>query len=208
MSETGILLQVPDKQTLLSANRAGLPVAIGELVPVPFERTLIVAPAIEIPWDLLAAGFRFLERWDAAAPLWRYGVLAKDIGAPAERVRTEALTLDLRVPVYACELLFVRDSPEARRLLEVWQAERQYGPDSRLAFLRALYRVKPLFCALPRGWLREAAQAVKPAPRRPSRSAGGLVHVEIAPGRYVCCRPEEVERYRAQFERMKYKRRT
>ena len=69
-----------------------------------------------VPWDLVAIGFDFLERWDVAAPFWRAGVLAQELGTPAERERTEAILHDLRVPVYAHELLFVRNSQQGRHL--------------------------------------------------------------------------------------------
>ena len=212
-----IVLERADQRLAQQARRQGIAavVADGDL---PDGNKLLLGQDVAMPWDMLAAGFHFLERWDAAAPLWRYGVLAKDIGTPAERGRTEAIVRDLRVPVYACELLFVSASPGARLLLDCWREERLQGSDVRLAFLRALYRVKPLFLALPRTWLRDGVVAAPPAQRHvtsqrqtPSahhRPESTLVHVEIAPGRYVCCQPDEVERYRQQFERMRAKRRT
>jgi hypothetical protein len=80
---------------------------------------------------------------DAAAPLWRYGVLAADLGSEKERERTAAVTRDLRLLVHAVELLFVADTPSGRRLIEIWRSECTGGCDERLAFLRALFMVKP-----------------------------------------------------------------
>lgn len=173
---------------------------------LPAETTLFVAQGVNIPWRLLDAGFHFLERWEAAAPLWRYGKIAADLGGPKEQKRTLALVKDLRVPVYGHELLFVRDCDGGRQLLEAWRGECD-GGDERLAFLRALCRVKPIFLALPRSWLYETGTSQR-AERRRHKSA--LVKVEIAPGRYVRCRPGDEEmmkkRYSHQIKRMTRKR--
>jgi len=50
--------------------------------------------------------------------------------------------------------VFVRRCPDTRRLVETWHAERARFPsgEDRLAFLRALYIVKPLVCDLPTVW--------------------------------------------------------
>jgi hypothetical protein len=185
---------------------------------LPEERTLFVADGTAVPYGLLEAGFAFLEKWEVAAPLWRYGVLAKDIGTPSERARTEAVALDLRVLLYGHELLFVRRGSDGERFLETWRQECD-GGDERLAFLRALHTVKPLFCTLPTTWLLGESQRVAPTRRRERKvftvagaaltevrkaaqthqSPVTLVQVQIAPGRYVQCRPEEVEMVTAKF---------
>ncbi len=163
-----------------------------------------------------------MERWEAAAPLVD-GVLAEDIGKASERRLTAEVVRDLRVPVYACELLFVRDCEAGRALVEAWSVEASFDsglrPSAqdaaprndrgavRLAFLRALYRVKPRFLALPRSWLRAAPVGTQPTVRRMAQAPTALVHVEIAPGRYVCCLPGEEEKYRERFARMRAGRR-
>jgi len=120
---------------------------------LPFAETLIWTPAFELRYDLVAAGFRLLQRWQVAVPLWDYGTLACQVGTPEERARTEAIIRDLRVPLRDTRLLFVRRCPETRALMDVWGDELA-GPDGdeRLAFLRALYTVKPLICDLPASW--------------------------------------------------------
>jgi hypothetical protein len=122
----------------------------------PCDHALVVEPeAVVVPWDLVPFGLRFVERWDIAVPLWRYGVLAADIGTPEERARTQAVIRDLRVLLYCHELLFFRDDAPARDFLAAWRDECATGDERRLAFLRALYRVKPRLCALPCNWMRE-----------------------------------------------------
>ena len=93
-----------------SAERIGLQIVRGEAPAIPFDRTLIVSDGVRVPWDLVGAGMHFLERWDAAVPLWRYGVLAADVGTKEERAQTTAVVRDLRVLLHSVELLFVRDS--------------------------------------------------------------------------------------------------
>lgn len=213
-----VVLRHPDKAVQGRAAKYGYTAVVSDGWDLPAERTLFAAPGISIPYDLLAAGWHFLERWEVAAPLWRYGVLAQDVGTLAERKRTEAITLDLRMLLYAHELLFVRDCEGGRAFLAAWLEECQKGQDKRLAFLRALHRVKPLFCALPRSWLAEEQQRAAQDARshivdgksfavrggaltevRPQHRPAGLVQVEIEPGRFVLCRPGEEETTRARF---------
>ncbi len=163
---------------------------------------LIVRAGTAVPWELVGAGFAFLKAWDAAVPLWRYGVLAKDLGTGRERDLTEGLTLDLRVPVYACELLFVSGRGDGPALVEAWGAELKRGDDERLAFLRAVARVKPRLCVLPTSWMRGAAERAakdERARRGMAMGARAMVRVEVAPGRFVRCRAGDEERVRAQF---------
>lgn len=217
-----LILQTADKQAHLQAKRRGMGTVIAEgpLGEVEFDRALIAAPGTHIPWHLVDYGLHFLERWDAAAPLWRYGILAQDVGGESDRRRTAELVHDLRVLLYAHELLFVRDSSDGRALLAAWEEERAGRGDVRLAFLRALYRVKPIFCALPRSWLGEnvrgsTRQAITRTERRsqrraqrdnPSRGrqkpvAEPLVRVEIRPGVYVRCHPGHEQEVYERFNR-------
>jgi len=207
----GIVLRKPDKTIEGKAKSAKLPVIVTSSVagPWPVERVLITEGGTAVPWELLPAAWNFLQRWDAAAPLWRYGTLAADLGTPEERSRTEKLVRDMRIPVYACELLFVRSSPAGQELVRVWQEECQHG-DARLAYIRALYLVKPLFCALPRSWLADVEQRSHQDARTMASLARlqgpALSKVEISPRRWVRCRPGEEERVKAQFERLTARR--
>lgn len=191
-----LILREPDKQVQAQAKRYRLEVVVadGSLAETQFDRALIVAPGAVIPWDLLRHGFHFLQRWDGAAPLWRYGKVAADVGAPAEQRRTQKVTRDLRILLYAHELLFVRDSPDGRALLATWEQEMAGDGEPRLAFLRAVYRVKPLFLALPRTWSSEVQRRSKERPVGRHGRRSNLVRVEIAPGRYVRCKPGDEEK--------------
>ena len=194
----GMVLRTGDPQAAGKARGMGLAVEMTVEWGIPWPQTVIVSAGATIPWDLLDAGLHFVERWDAAAPMWRYGVLAADVGTAAERERTEAACLDLRVPLFEPALLFVRGSEAGRELLRVWREECAPGYDERLAFLRALHLVKPRFCALPRSWLPGLeAQAQRAAPRAARSAGAGLVRVEIAPGRFVRCHAGDEDKTRA-----------
>jgi hypothetical protein len=182
------------------ARKRGWGYIVSDSWVLPATKTLFIDPSVAIPWDLIGAGWGFLDRWDVAAPLWRYGVLALNLGGPSERERTEKICLDLRQLVYAHELLFVKDSLDGQRFLATWLAECEGGGDKRLAFLRALHIVKPIFCALPRSWLLEIPGSV--AVKMAKVTSIGIVKVEVAPGRFVTCRPGEEERVRQQFSRL------
>lgn len=67
---------------------------------LPWTWTLFLGSGFTVPWDLVPAGFKFLKRWDAAAPLWRQGMLAGGLGTAAEREQTLAVCLDLRIPLW------------------------------------------------------------------------------------------------------------
>lgn len=212
-----LVLREADETSRVRGKRAGLEVVVTDGYDVEFDRALFTEPGARIPWDLVGYGLHFLERWDAAVPLWRYGVVAEGVGTPAERKRTERVTKDLRVLLYAHELLFVRNSEGGRALLAAWQEEMQKEGDKRLAFLRAVYRAKPIMCTLPRSWAGETSKATRrhraravgrqapsPSPRAQRRrrrrpSGGNLVRVEIKPGVYIRCHPGDEERIRKRF---------
>jgi len=190
------------KVSMSNAGKLHLEVRQGGNWSLPWERTLFVTGEYTIPWDLVPSGFHFLQRWDAAAPLWRYGVLAEDIGSEGERKRTIKWTLDLRLLVYEPGLLFVQANDAGRALMKAWRAECQPGNDERLAFLRALHMVKPRFCALPRSWLAEEERRAKQdavTDRNIRKTVRRLVTVEISPGRFVKCHAGDEEKVKAYY---------
>lgn len=115
-----------------------------------FTRTLYWDTAVKIRPELVTAGFGWLEQWEVALPLGSYERLARDIGNKAERAKTVKVIRDLRVPFYETGLMFLRRCRRVEALLAAWRAE---TGERRLAFLRALYRVKPLVLALPVEWI-------------------------------------------------------
>lgn len=193
---------------------AGLKVTVVNFPPqeLPFDKNMIVQVGTRVPWDLLPAAWNFLERWDAAVPLWRYGILAQDVGTPEERKRTQEVVRDLRVLLHSYELLFVRRSEAGIRLVDQWRLECEGGCDRRLAFLRAFYIVKPRLCVLPTTWLAEVQGHSKQAAAqarvgRVQRTGGALVRLELEPGRIVKVRPEDVQTVLANHQRQKAGRR-
>lgn len=119
---------------------------------LPHGRSIIWDGLVALDHQRVSEGIRLLDRWEVAAPLMSYEVLARDIGTPEERERTQAVIRDLRVPVYETGLIFVKHTPDVQRLLRLWKEEDSPDGDTRLAFLRALYQVKPLVLALPITW--------------------------------------------------------
>ena len=202
MSSRGIVLSAPDKTIQARAKQAKLTVTVDAELPLAYDKTLFTVPGTGVPWDLLPAAWHFLERWDAAVPLWRYSVNALDVGSKEERKRTEAVIRDLRVPLHSIELLFVRDNEDGRALMDAYREElgEFQNPENRLAFLRAFYRVKPRLCVLPRSWLAAIQQGYVPPP---APRASHLVQVEVGPGAFVRCKPENVEEVRRRFAKMR-----
>lgn len=206
----GIVIRRADAVAESKVKKLGVGISVTQDWALPWSSTLFIAAGTCVPWDLVRVGFDFLGQWDAAAPLWRYGASAGTIGTPADQKRTQAITHDLRLLVYAHELLFVRASEAGQALVSTWRAECAEGGDPRLAFLRALYIVKPRFCALPRSWLadlvqRERSDAKVALHDRQKHFAEPLIRVEIMPGRFVQCHARDkdkvVERYRQMGKR-------
>ena len=201
----GIVVRKEDRVALAMAKKIGAEVAVSQEWGLPWDKTLFIADGTCVPWDLVKAGFEFLGQWDAAAPLWRYGAMANTVGTPADQKRTLAVTRDLRLMLYAHELLFVRKSEAGQALISTWLAECAGGGEPRLAFLRALYLVKPIFLALPRSWLADLAQRERSDQKamlmsRDRHFAEPLIRVEVMPGRFVQCHARDkekvLERYR------------
>lgn len=135
----------------------GKPMAVAAnspgLFPVPENTLLIWDGVIPIPRERLDAGMKLIEKWDLAVPLCDYDTLAMHIGTQEDRDYTQSVIHDLRVPVYETGLMFIQMNTTTQALLEMWQREERQGDEKRLAFLRALYRVKPLILALPHTWV-------------------------------------------------------
>ena len=118
---------------------------------LPFPRTLYWDTSLRPRTELLGVGFGLLDNWQVAAPVWDYDQLARHVGTPGDREKTKAVVRDLRVPVYDTRLVFFRRCMETQELYNRWRIEREES-DEKLAFLRAVYLVKPLICALPASW--------------------------------------------------------
>ena len=202
MKSKGIVLSATDHTIKSKARSAKLPLVVDPALPLSFGKTLFTEPGTGIPWDLLSAGWHFLERWDAAVPLWRYGKTAQSVGTKAERKQTIAVIRDLRVLLHSVELLFVRANEPGQALMDAYRQELEAGGDKRLAFLRAYYQVKPRLCVLPRSWLAEVAQRARRdhiAMRGQRRKTAPLVEIELSPGRFVKCHAGDEDKVRAQL---------
>ena len=120
-------------------------------IEMPFAKTLIWNPASLVRPELVLVGFHLLETWQVAVPMCKYDILASTLGSKEEREATAKVIRDLRVPVYETNVIFVRQCEETAELLQDWRMQLGKG-NERLAFLRSLYRVKPLILALPYTW--------------------------------------------------------
>lgn len=151
MEGTGILA-LSDALPVLPSQMTDVAIKRGDTPYMPWERTLLWTPSCPLQTSLLPIGFGFLDVWDVAVPLYDYGVLAKDIGTKADQDKTRRVVRDLRVPVYDTALIFIKRGRATEKLLRTWIAETSEEGDTRLAFLRAFYRVKPLMLPLPMTW--------------------------------------------------------
>jgi len=129
-------------------NGSGVEVSEGDMA-LEFAKTLILNSALSITPGRLAVAFEWLDKWQVIAPLFSYDTLASGVGTAEERMQTEDVIRDLRVLLYQPGMVFIRRSAEGVALLEAWRKE---TGNPYLAFLRALYCIKPLVLALPVCW--------------------------------------------------------
>ena len=151
--ESGI---VTDRKDLLCKAIQDMQVTIFEgACTIQFDRTVWIDSLLSVRPELLAIGLGMLDTWDIAVPLQDYKILAANVGSEAEREKTKAVIRDLRVPLYDTRLMFIRKTPEMTSLIELWRTEGLTD----LAFLRAVYKVKPFILALPTTWTHGRAPA-------------------------------------------------
>ena len=122
---------------------------------LPFAYTLIWDGKVKPRPEFLVVTFEVLARtdWEVAVPLYSYDKLAVSMGTAEERARTKKLIHDVRVPTYRSELLFVQRNERTEKLIAAWKREMANGADERLAFMRAVYRIKPYLLPLPCMWI-------------------------------------------------------
>lgn len=163
--DSGVLVRAPLADHAYIAENFGKEF-VGEYdgTPLEFSRSLIWKPPAALRLELVPIGMNLLEKWDAAVPLFSYPTLAKDIGKVDERRATEEQIVDLRVPFYHTGLIYVRRSTAGQDLMSEWsrECERFKQADERLAFLRAMFTVKPRLCALPTTWHNKDATKGRP----------------------------------------------
>jgi len=210
MTSCGILI-IGDKDKTIEgrAKAAKIPFNYGDFPAVPYDKTLIVESGTAVPFDLLPAAWHFLERWDAACPLYRYKATAEVLGNEKERRRTQEIVKDLRVLTHSVELLFVRNNDAGRALIDEWNEQHKPGYDKRLSFLRAFYIVKPILCALPTSWLSVVEysnqQEIRRERRAPIAPRQGVpfVKVELEPGQFVKVYAGDEEKALKQYQERK-----
>ena len=154
--ETGILLlgsgRIPKwAQALELETAAGGP-------GLPFAYTVLWDPKIKPQGTLITIALKTIAKtgWEIAVPIYSYHKLACDCGRPEEQVLTKAVIHDLRIPVYNPGLMFVERNERTLDLMSQWVTEMSHeGFDNRLAFMRALYIVKPVILPLPTIWIKK-----------------------------------------------------
>jgi len=118
---------------------------------LPYGVTILWDPRYSPNCLQLIATFKAMRSfgWDLAVPIKSYAKLAKDMGTEKDRALTESVIHDLRVPYYNTHLLFIRRNEVTKKLVQTWYNEMAEGSDECLAFMRALYKTRPLILPLP-----------------------------------------------------------
>ena len=118
---------------------------------LPYAVTILWHPKYPPNCLQLMATFKTMRAyaWDLAVPIKSYAKLVNDIGTEVDRAKTKTMIHDLRVPYYNTHLLFIKRNDITKALVHTWHKELSKGGDECLAFMRALYTIKPLILALP-----------------------------------------------------------
>ncbi len=126
-------------------------------IALPHSYCLFYTAGTTLRGDLLHVGFNLLSKWDLVVPLWSYQQVAGHLGTEEDRAATREVIRDLRVPAYDTRLVFVRKNDAGESLIALWHDEMTradlHQHDERLAFMRALWIVKPRICAAPVSWV-------------------------------------------------------
>lgn len=122
-------------------------------------KVMVLDPTAAPESKLIGQGFKWLGRWDIIAPFRPYRELAADLVKGKTEREIAALKIgDLRVPVFDPRLIFIKTTPETRKLWEVYQQHKKNW-DARIAFLAAVWEIKPLIKPLPAGrWINTNGQ--------------------------------------------------
>ena len=138
---------------VLEELKGKLNVKYGDSSPwLPWAKTIIWDTSVILRTEIIPTGLGLLDTWQIAMPLWDEYSLAIYEGDEADREQTKDVVRDLRVPLYDTRLIYAKQCDEVSQLFARWGEERQKGGSTRLAFLRAFYRVKPFMLALPITW--------------------------------------------------------
>lgn len=125
-----------------------------DTIDIPFSETLIYNTKLKkLRVELLPIGFKWLKSFQVILPLFDYELLAIHCGNSDDQLKAKEIIKELRVPVYDTNLIFIRRCDETKELISRWQQYKQEFTDEKLAFLCALYEIKPLHLALPNTWL-------------------------------------------------------
>jgi hypothetical protein len=138
-------------QTLLADSVGKISIDF-DLPKLRWSKTLIWNGGCNLRFELIPIAFELLETWDVLYPYDNYNTLAANIGTEEDRDRTKKIIHDLRVPVPDTRLIYVKRNKRTDDLMSAWMEERIDTAEDRLAFLRALYRVKPFQLPLPTTW--------------------------------------------------------
>ena len=120
-----------------------------------FSENMIWSNAVKIKRENVIIGFKLLDKWQVATPLYSYDKLAVHLVSDKDKDYCLSVLHDLRVPVYNTNLLFIRRCEQTQELINQWNQEQELIDNPHLAFHIAYYKTKVLLNALPVSWILE-----------------------------------------------------
>lgn len=206
--------------------KAGYQFLAGRVKPLlyglsPWEETLYVDADSAFRRDP-AKGFDLLARWEFVIAETQTRTLADSIAGAEETAWTAGWVGVPWLLYHNSGMIFWRKGPAVEALFGLWAEEwrRFEGWDEQVALLRALLRSEVLYLTVPHLWntrtpgqamllyhrfgvgearRRDVAQEEAAAARL--AEGGRMVRIQVGPGRFVQCRPDEVDVYRERYGR-------
>lgn len=130
----------------------GIDIEISQTPQMLFSENMIWSNGAKIKRENVMFGFKLLEKWQIAIPIFSYDILAIHLTDEQDKEYVRSILHDLRVPVYNTNLMFVRRCSDTQELFDCWQNEKQIVSDENIAFHIAYYKTKVLLNALPESW--------------------------------------------------------
>jgi hypothetical protein len=128
----------------------------GYPVVASFEdaKKIAIIESVLLAPRFLEQGFNWLSRWEVIVPFRPYSELAEDLVKKNSKEKIVQLRVgDLRVPVFDPRLVFIKTNDATKKLWEIYKNEATHW-DNRIAFLIAVWEVKPFIKPLPSGrWI-------------------------------------------------------
>ncbi len=113
-------------------------------------KVLMLDGALKIDMEFAKHIFRWLDVWEVAAPFYDYNKMLVDIADEHDKAKIIKVVFDLRIPLYRNDIVFIRTNENTKKLLNVYEKQKAEYHNHMVAFMHAIWVVKPYIIYLPK----------------------------------------------------------